>query len=229
MHAALLAAGGARVDVAAVAGAGDGFAGAFGVATSVATLDAMTTGLDGAAGENWIKAYPCCLQTHAAIDAALALGSPPDGRIVVAVHPLSRQAAALDAVRDGLQAKFSIPYLTAYVLLRGRARARPRSTRRPRRRRAGRAHRGAHRSRPRTATKPASRSTARSVARVSAPRGSPANPLDAAALAVKVRSLAGDALDGALEDPERPAAELLRAVLGTPARVRRPPGAPSTP
>ena len=69
--------------------------------------------------ENWIKAYPCCLQTHAAIDAALAVGGVPDGRIVVAVHPLSRQAAGLDGVRDGLQAKFSIPYLTAYALLHG--------------------------------------------------------------------------------------------------------------
>ena len=37
-------------------------------ATIAGMLDA-----DGAISENWIKVHPCCLQTHAAIDAALAL------------------------------------------------------------------------------------------------------------------------------------------------------------
>jgi len=120
VHAAHLAAAGAAVDASAIAGAGDGFAEAFGVATSAATLDAMIEAADTAAtaghaaAETQIKAYPCCLQTHAAIDTALAVGAPPppESEITVAVHPLSRQAAAHDAVSDGLQAKFSIPYLT---------------------------------------------------------------------------------------------------------------------
>ena len=37
----------------------------------------------------------------------------------MAVHPVARRAAAYDDVADGLQAKFSIPYLVAYVVLHG--------------------------------------------------------------------------------------------------------------
>jgi 2-methylcitrate dehydratase PrpD len=214
VHAARLAAAGAAVDPDAICGPRAGFAEAFGVATSAATLDAMLAAGDGttAAGENWIKAYPCCLQTHAAIDAALALGGPPapDARLTVAVHPVSRQAAALDAVADGLQAKFSIPYLTAYALLHGApgldafervdagvaALARRIAVRTDRALRASEA---------------VLELDGRAAARVTAPRGSPANPLDSAALAAKVRSLAGAALDGALDDPQRPAAALLGA------------------
>jgi 2-methylcitrate dehydratase PrpD len=204
VHAARLAAAGAAVDAGAIAGAGAGFAEAFGVATSAATLDAMIEAADSAAterdaaAENWIKAYPCCLQTHAAIDAALALGAqpPPASEITVAVHPISRQAAALDEVCDGLQAKFSIPYLTAHALLRG----------------APDLHAFAHvddevaalARRVHVRTDPALDATeaileldGRAAARVTAPRGSPANPLDAAALAAKVRLLAGEVLDGA--------------------------------
>jgi hypothetical protein len=44
---------------------------------------------------------------------------------------------------------------------------------------------------------------------MTAPRGCPANPLGGAALRAKVRSLAGDALDGALDDRRRPALTLL--------------------
>jgi 2-methylcitrate dehydratase PrpD len=215
VHAARLAAGGAAVDAEAIAGTGAGFAEAFGVATSAATLDAMQAAADGgetAAAENWIKAYPCCLQTHAAIDAALALGAPPASgvQLTVAVHPVSRQAAARDEVADGLQAKFSIPYLTAYALLRGA----------PRLDSFGHvdSETAALARRVRIRTDPALGAAeaileldGHAAARVTAPRGSPANPLDAAALAAKVRSLAGDALDGALHDPERPARSLLGA------------------
>jgi 2-methylcitrate dehydratase PrpD len=221
VHAARLAAGGAAVDPDAIAGARAGFAEAFGVATGAATLDAMLDAADGttttatatAAAENWIKAYPCCLQTHAAIDAALALGGPPaaDARLTVAVHPVSRQAAALDEVADGLQAKFSIPYLTAYTLLHGapgldafeQVDADTAAL--------------ARRVRIRTdaalgAAEAIIERDGRAVARITAPRGSPGNPLDAAALSAKVRALAGDALDGALDDPQRPASVLLGAV-----------------
>ena len=73
--------------------------------------------------ENWIKAYPCCLQTHGAIEAAeqarLAGAGAPQ-QITVSVHRFCLHAAALGPdVADGLQAKFSIPYLTAYTLLHG--------------------------------------------------------------------------------------------------------------
>jgi hypothetical protein len=47
------------------------------------------------------------------------------------------------------------------------------------------------------------------VARVAAALGSPARPMSAAQLAAKVRGLAGSALDGALEDPTRPATDLV--------------------
>jgi hypothetical protein len=47
------------------------------------------------------------------------------------------------------------------------------------------------------------------VARVEAAIGTPRRPMDAAALAAKVRSLAGDRLDGALDDASAPAADLL--------------------
>ncbi len=210
VQAARLAAAGARVDAAAIAGDRAGFAAAFGVTTSAATLDDM---LDGAQAieSNWIKAYPCCLQTHAAIDAALAVAAPQPGaaaQIAVVVHPVSRQAAALDGVRDGLEAKFSIPYLTAYALLHGApgvdafagvdAEA------------AALGARIAVRTDPALAPDEALLEIdGRTAARIGAPRGCPANPLDAAALRAKVRALAGDALDGALADPRRPAATLL--------------------
>jgi 2-methylcitrate dehydratase PrpD len=228
VQAARLARGGAAVDAAAIAGAGAGFAEAFGVATSAATLDAMIAAADGAAtegraaAENWLKAYPCCLQTHAAIDAALAVGAPPppQASLTVAVHPVSRQAAALDDVADGLQAKFSIPYVTAFALLHGapglaafeRVDAAAAALAR----------------RIRVRTDPALGASeaileldGSELARVTAPRGSPANPLDATALAAKVRALAGGALDGALDDLRRPAARLTGAA-GFPARAGKP-------
>jgi 2-methylcitrate dehydratase PrpD len=210
VQAARLAAAGARVDPAAIAGERAGFAAAFGVRTSAATLDDMLDGA-GAVESNWIKAYPCCLQTHAAIDAALAVRDPlpgPAAQITVLVHPVSRQAASLDAVRDGLEAKFSIPYLTAYALLHGApgvdAFAGVDDDA------AALGERIAVRTDPALAPDEAVLEIdGRTVAHVSAPRGCPANPLDAAALRAKVRALAGEALDGALDDPRRPAATLL--------------------
>src|SRR5207248_831176 len=59
---------------------------------------------------NWIKAYPCCLQTHGAIEAAARVreevGSP-DGELEVVVHPVSLQTAWRTGVANGLEAKFS--------------------------------------------------------------------------------------------------------------------------
>ena len=161
--------------------------------------------------ENWIKAYPCCLQTHGAIDAALIArerGARPD---TIAVHPVSLTAAEIADPQDGLQAKFSIPYLTAYALTRGAPTVESFE-----------------------ALDPAVRETARGLtlrtdatlleseailirdgaeaARVEAAIGSPQNPMTAERLARKVHDLAGERLDGALDDPERPAAKLLEAV-----------------
>jgi 2-methylcitrate dehydratase PrpD len=75
-----------------------------------------------AVAANWIKAYPCCLQTHSPIEAAAAArtcSGAQAARATVAVHPRARQAAPYDDVADGLQAKFSIPYTVAYTLLHG--------------------------------------------------------------------------------------------------------------
>lgn len=213
VQAARLSAAGARVDAEAIAGGRAGFAEAFGVPTGAGTIEQML-GASGAIEDNWIKAYPCCLQTHGAIDAALALaeGNGPaaafDRPIAVRVHPVSRQAAAIDVPRNGLEAKFSIPYLVAYALLRGapgvetfggvddQAAAL-----------AGRI--AVHTDRALAPDEAIVEARGHGTARVTAPRGCPANPLDGAALDAKVRALAGDALDGALDEPARDAAGLL--------------------
>jgi 2-methylcitrate dehydratase PrpD len=225
VHAARLAAGGARVDAAAIAGPRAGFAQAFGVATGAATIDALLEA-QGAIEQNWIKAYPCCLQTHAAIDAGLAAragghprraGRPPRAvgpspwagqRIVVTVHPVSRLAAAVDAPRDGLEAKFSIPYLTAYALLRGAPRVEDFAALDDEAAALG--ARVAVRTDLGLAPDAALLTIGGGlVARIQAPRGCPAHPLDRATRRAKLRALAGDGLLGALDDPRRPAASLL--------------------
>ena len=67
---------------------------------------------------NWIKAYPCCLNAHSAIEVAAAAGRT-GADLTVVVHPRARQSAWYDEVETGLQAKFSIPYLAAYTVLHG--------------------------------------------------------------------------------------------------------------
>jgi len=52
------------------------------------------------------------------------------------------------------------------------------------------------------------------AARVRAARGSPGRPLDEAALREKVHGLAGERLDGLLDDPARPAREVLAVLEG---------------
>ena len=116
------------VDAARLAAAGatagaevlGGFEEAFGARWPADALEAPSG--RAAIRENWIKAYPCCLQTHGAIEAAELLRKDrgvPAGAIVVAVHPVSLQTAWRTAVANGLEAKFSIPYLTAFTLLNG--------------------------------------------------------------------------------------------------------------
>jgi 2-methylcitrate dehydratase PrpD len=200
VQAARLAAAGAHV-----ADVGAGVTGAYGLS--------LAHDPDGEAiRENWIKAYPCCLQTHAPIEAATAArarGTGLDGA-VVRVHPRSLQAAALRDAEDGLQAKFSIPYLTAYAWLHGtpvlasfadvEADARALGARIA------------------VETDPALLQSeaelvvgGERVAHVRAALGSPEVPMTADQLGGKLRELAGDRLDGALADPALPMAHLLTA------------------
>jgi 2-methylcitrate dehydratase PrpD len=159
--------------------------------------------------ENWIKAWPCCLQTHGAIEAAAAVRDRAPVDLTVTVHPVSLQAAAVGPEpADGLQAKFSIPYLTAYTLLHGPPDVESFSHVDP------------------EAVELAARVDVRSdasllesefvlnhgdeeVARVRAALGSPAKPMDAGALRSKVERLAGAEMAGALDDLGRPAGDLL--------------------
>ena len=79
-----------------------------------------------AVSDNWLKRYPCCLQTHGAIEAAVSArdrGAAPTGRGRVTVHPISPAAASLGPdVSTGLEAKFSISYCTALAIFRGHPR-----------------------------------------------------------------------------------------------------------
>jgi 2-methylcitrate dehydratase PrpD len=155
---------------------------------------------------NWIKAYPCCLQTHTAIEAALA-ARPLNAAVTVRVHPLARAAAAVDEPADGLQAKFSIPYLVAFALENGAPGVDDFADVEP---------------------LPVGRvsiktddtlgeqeavllSRGEEVARVTAALGSPERPMTADQLQAKVKDLAGDRLDGVLDDDERPARDVLEA------------------
>ena len=112
LAAARLAAAGAQADLDQVVGGAGGFEESFGA--TWAEPDGRPC-----VAENWIKPWPCCLQTHAPIAAALEVGDPQPGRLRVAVHPVSLLAAPVEAPENGLQAKFSIAYLTGYALLRG--------------------------------------------------------------------------------------------------------------
>jgi 2-methylcitrate dehydratase PrpD len=179
-----------------------------------ATFPRQETGDPPAITENWIKPWPCCLMAHGAIEAVLQSGSGEDeGPLAVVVSPVAQRAASHGpAVRTGLEAKFSIPYLVALTLTSGEPRvadfaqvddevvARARTV---------------------TVGTDPSLGDAETVlldrdgeelARVSASRGSPEAPLSAEALQRKVAELAGDRLDGILDDPAAPATVLLEAL-----------------
>jgi 2-methylcitrate dehydratase PrpD len=165
---------------------------------------------------NWIKAWPCCLQTHAPIEAAeraRAQGLETGAPVEIRVHPVSLQAAAYGPrPADGLEAKFSIPYLVSYTLAYG-----PPPIDSFTRVEVGIADLAEAR-----ITVAADAALGESEAllisggrevRVEAALGSPARPMSPEALSAKIEALAGDRLDGALDDVERPASELLQ-VLG---------------
>ncbi|HEX3690388.1 MAG TPA: MmgE/PrpD family protein [Solirubrobacteraceae bacterium] len=235
VQAALLARAGAMVDARAIHG-GIGFEDVLGavVPAWVAAGGAGGGGVDGAgtnAGgvdgaraieHNWIKLHPSCLGTHAPIDAAAqarAGGYRPDGApLVVAVHPVARQAAHLDDVDDGLAAKFSIPYCVAHALIHGPPRVGDFSALDPatRERSAGVSvvldeslpEFGAVLS-----------AEGRELARVRCPQGAPERSAAPADLVAKLADLAGDRLDGVLDDLDALAARALDAAGLRPAAV----------
>jgi 2-methylcitrate dehydratase PrpD len=206
------AAAGVRAARLAAAGAGisaevpAGFETVYGATLALPDPDRL------AISDNWIKAYPSCLQTHSSIEAAEQARSAgmPRGPTSVVVHPVSRQAAAYDDVSDGLQAKFSIPYTVAFTLLNGPPGVRDFDS-----------------------VDESARDLARSVdvvsdpslleseailygpdgfeARIEAALGSPACPMTATQLASKVEDLVGDSLHGILDDPNESAKALVEA------------------
>ena len=161
--------------------------------------------------ENWIKAYPCCLQTHSAIECGLGVRDLDLNGATVEVHPVSLRTAAIGEPRDGLEAKFSVPYLTAYAWLRGEPTVESFA---------------AVNDSTRTIAAGVRVETDASllesearlvvdgqrVATVEAALGSPLRPMDAAQLDAKVRRLAGDRFAGAFEDPDRPIASIFAAL-----------------
>jgi 2-methylcitrate dehydratase PrpD len=173
----------------------------------------LTARHEPAIDQNWIKAWPCCLQSHGAIEAALRARErrlAAEGPVRVSVHPVSLQAASYDEVRDGLQAKFSIPYLTALTLMRGPPtlgdfHAVDQGVQRLARERIE------VRGDPALLESEAVLTASDGRVRVEAALGSPERPLTPQAHGAKLHALAGGRLDGALDDRGRPAAELLAA------------------
>jgi 2-methylcitrate dehydratase PrpD len=208
---ALLAEAGATVDPRAIRGR-LGFEGVLGASWS-ARVDGETRR---AIERNWIKLYPSCLGTHSPIELAEEVrngGHQLDNeRLEVVVHPVARQAAHVDVVHDGLAAKFSIPYCMAHTLIHGPPRLRDFA--------AVDAHTRDH-SRLIGVRVDGSvpefgavlRVGGQKVASVPCPRGAPERAPAPSELADKVSDLAGDRLDGLLDDPSAPAARVA-AVLG---------------
>jgi 2-methylcitrate dehydratase PrpD len=204
VQAARLAEAGARASLERVADGPGGLVETFGGVYAEPDL-----GGPPAVEENWIKAYPSCLQTHGAIEASehgRADRAATAAAVEAIVHPVSRQAAPYDDAETPLQAKFSIPYTVAFTLLHGPPTVDAFTAVEP-------AARALARARVRVRTDPALAESeavllldGREAARVAVALGAPERPMDAAQLAAKVHGLAGDRLDGVLEDPARPAA-----------------------
>jgi 2-methylcitrate dehydratase PrpD len=204
VRAARLARAGARVPLdRAARGFADATGGAF------ERPDPSSAAID----ENWIKAWPCCLQTHGAIEAAAQVGEPRG--LTVTVHPVSLQAASYGPrPADGLEAKFSIPYCSAWTLLRGP----------PLVESFGRVDDASCELAEEIAVETDSSllesecvvsANGDELARVKAALGSPGQPMDEHRLAAKVDDLAGAGLTELVHDPGRPAAELLARVIRT--------------
>ena len=164
--------------------------------------------------ENWIKAWPCCLQTHGAIEAASQVAGEAPRELNVTVHPVSLQAASVGPEpADGLQAKFSIPYLTAYTLTHGPPTVESFASVDPEV--VERAQTIEIRpSRDQLESEFVLHAGGTELARVKAALGSPQRPMDAEALAEKVRGLTGE---GPVRvDPDEPVLNFrpLKPILG---------------
>src|SRR4029450_4454622 len=96
---------GATLPLERVASGPAGYQEAFGARWAAARTDEV------AVRENWIKASPCCLETHGPIEAAAELreSGAANGEVTVVVHPRARQAATFDDVDNGLGARACIP------------------------------------------------------------------------------------------------------------------------
>lgn len=220
---ALLAEAGALVGAGAVQGR-LGFEGLLGAPVPALVV---RDGRDAAQGRpgpgivrNWIKLHASCLGTHAPIDAAAEVrnrGLDLDAAAVeVHVHPVAREAAHLDGVVSGLEAKFSIPYCVAHTLRHGppvvgdfatvEAGDLEAATRVTVRLDSSLPEFGA-----------ALLVDGEELLRLAGPRGSPALPATPEQLAGKLHELAGTRLDGALDDPASRAAAVLEASGALPA------------
>jgi 2-methylcitrate dehydratase PrpD len=213
---ALVARGGASVDPRSLHGP-VGFAAVLGATWPTgedggpASIEALAHPLTAPAIErNWIKLHPSCLGTHSPIDAAEQLRGLANGdALEVVVHPVARQAAHLDAVNDGLSAKFSIPYCVAHTLTRGAPRAADFAQLDGRVvDRAASVSVSVDESLPQWGT--VLRPAGADAVRLDGPRGAPGRPITEAELADKVSDLAGARLEGALGDPGTPARQVLR-------------------
>ncbi len=201
--AARLAAHGASVPLRQAAHGPAGFEAVFG-----GTFSEPVAGSEPAIERNWIKAWPCCLQTHSSIEAAerarvaaVELEHKPE----VTVHPISLRAAAYGPQPvDGLQAKFSIPYLVAYTLARGAPRVE--SFEQVDLDVAQAADAVQIRTDPRLGESEALLSAAGHEFRVTAALGSPQRPMDASALSEKLERLAGPGLSRSSGPPRPPGA-----------------------
>jgi 2-methylcitrate dehydratase PrpD len=123
---------------------------------------------------------------------------------------VARQAAHLDAVSDGLSAKFSIPYCVAHTILHGPPRVGDFESIDGRvAARAAEVSVSVDDSLPQWGAVVGS--PGRPPVRVDSPRGTPDRPLSRSELASKVADLAGERLLVALRDLQGPAAGALRA------------------
>ena len=213
VQAALLARAGASVDQRAVHGR-LGFEGVLGARWPRGDGDGNFGDAARAIERNWIKLYPSCLGTHAAIEAATLArerGYRLDhGPVDVRVHPVARAAAHIDAVSDGLSAKFSIPYCVAHCFSAGPPRVRAFNAADPKIiERSARVRVTVDASLPEFGAVLTVRGE--ELACVNSPRGSPERPVGAPELADKVSQLAGERLDGVLADLGAPAAVALDA------------------
>jgi 2-methylcitrate dehydratase PrpD len=204
VSAALLARGGARIDLERAARGSGGYEEAFGAPFQLG-------GEPAAIGENWIKAYPCCLQTHGAIEAALEAreAGATGGHLRVLVHPLSLQAAPIARPSDGLEAKFSIPYLTAFALLRGAPGPEDFGGADAEVALFASEHVEVAADDGLLESEAVLESGGEPAGHVTAALGSPQRPMSLEQLAAKRCALAGDRLEGAFDDPDRPAADLV--------------------